>query len=154
MIQNIFNFNSIRNNHSYKTFTHNKYDKQQNWHYNNKCDSINFKGRNEVVQANSSHMETKIAEIDSTFSQEDIKTIASVIKEISFYDFNELMQNLKTYGWCGDSKASFGYNYDLENNISSVSFVNQNDKTAKSEFCTVQISNFSKILDLLKESCF
>ena len=151
MIQNILNFNSIKN--SYKTSSRNKYNNQQIWHYNNKCDSISFKGKNKNMQTNSTSIEDKIAKINNAFSQEDVNTIATVIKKISLYDFDELMRNLETYKYCGDNEASFGYNFDLKNNISSVSFVNRNDKTVESEICTVQISDFSKILDLLKESC-
>ena len=81
MIQNIFNFNSIRNNHSYKTFTHNKYDKQQNWHYNNTYDSVSFRGKNKMQQ--------KSADTKNKETQD-------ILNKFLEYDFGYLMHELLT----------------------------------------------------------
>ena len=153
MIRNISNFNSFKNGNFYKATAHSKCNKQQIWHYNNMCDSISFKGINKSMQANSSDMEKKIAEINNAFSQKDIEIIATSIKKMSLYDFDELMQKLKTHKYCGDSLVSWGYNFDLENNITDISIVIGNNKTFESEICIVQIEDFLEILDLLRETC-
>ena len=79
MIQNIFNFNSIRNNRSYKAFTHNKYDKQQNWYYNNTYDSVSFRGKNKMQQ--------KSADTKNKETQD-------ILNKFLEYDFGYLMHEL------------------------------------------------------------